>query len=89
MAGSRQPKDAPRPLDPIGALHAASLGVVSWEARFILDVFMLPELESDRDSLAGRLDWVTKGELLDSAGWKLSLAARKKIRRSISATRRG
>jgi proteasome accessory factor A len=40
---------------------------------------VLDRLEADRDSLVGRLDWVTKQFLLDKAGSGLPHAGRKKI----------
>jgi proteasome accessory factor A len=40
---------------------------------------VLDRLETDRSSLVGRLDWVTKQFLLDQAGAGLPAAARKKI----------
>jgi len=51
------------------------------EARAILDRWqdVLDRLESDRLSLVGRLDWVTKQFLLDQAGQGLPYPARKKI----------
>jgi proteasome accessory factor A len=40
---------------------------------------VLDRLETDRNSLVGRLDWVTKQFLLDQAGHGLAYEARKKI----------
>jgi proteasome accessory factor A len=51
------------------------------EAREVLRRWgdVLDRLDTDRWSLVGRLDWVTKQYLLDRAGAGLSWAARKKI----------
>jgi proteasome accessory factor A len=51
------------------------------EAHEVLRLWadVLDRLETDRESLVGRLDWVTKQYLLEKAGFGLPYAARKKI----------